>query len=119
MTAPCVQVADWLIGAGLGKHDKSGTWLIAQAHEPANPNNTITVYDTGGRDPGCVGTDNPQPNVQVRVRSKDYTKAYDRMTKVSDEIKTHMLRQVGGINSLGQDDNARWRLTANFQFIGG
>lgn len=118
MTAPSVTVAKSLETANLGTWAGSTGWSIAAAAEPASPDKAITVYDTGGRSPLCLTGNDPQPNIQVRVRANSYPSAYAKMQAIMDELKKQQIIRIGGILSLGRDDNDRWLLTTNYQLIG-
>lgn len=99
--------------------------LCYVSEEPADPNNTVTIYDTGGSDPVVVG-DLYAPTIQIRVRNLDYESAYQKMQAIVlilcvpksftiNDTNYVGVWQQGDIISLGKDQNNRYILTANFR----
>lgn len=126
MKSPADEIARHLAENRLGEFASNSGWSIATAREPAKPDDTITVYDTGGRDPASRHCFLYQPTIQIRSRSHDYGRAYEKLAEASyllyhsihlirGGIKYISLNQTGDITSLGVDDNDRFRLTLNFQ----
>lgn len=126
MNAPCVDLAQYLAAlGGIGAIGASSGWAISQGREPAEPDNTITIYDTGGTDP-FVDAEMYEPTVQVRVRANSYVAAYAKIQEVAQALIVPTARdindahyvgiwQVGGVVSLGNDANNRTRLVVNFK----
>jgi len=98
------------------------------SHEPDEPDTCITIYDTQGLDPDQeINPDNnftEHPACQIRVRSNSYEEAYQIMRICVKTLKIRpqainnscygSITQSGTINSLGQDERDRTRLTTNF-----
>lgn len=121
MNPPAKDIADYLETVGLGI---VGTSIFAYG-EPASPDDTITIYDTGGYDP-IIPALLYSPTVQVRTRSMNYDTAWGKLLEVQNELLLPTTREIGGsryigiwmtgdANSLGRDDNNRWRIVANFR----
>ncbi len=95
------------------------------SEEPAEPNNCVTIYDTGGSDPILVG-EFFAPTIQIRVRNLVYQDAYAKQLSmiealcIPEEFEINGSRYVGvwqqgDIISLGRDENNRYLLTCNFR----
>lgn len=95
--------------------------------EPAEPNNCVTIYDTGGSDPLVVG-DVYQPTIQVRVRNLDSQAAYAKQYQIRDILQDAINQAInstdyigmwlqGDIISLGRDENSRYILTSNYRLM--
>lgn len=126
MGTPAQDIGLHLAGIGLGSIQASDGWSINLATEPAKPDDTITLYDYGGRDALLYGRDLRQPSVQVRVRSREYLAGYAKHTEIVDALHDIIDRdidghryvgiwQIGDIQSIGRDDNNRYVMTANYQ----
>lgn len=125
MNAPSREIADYLESLNIGQIGAASGWGIFLGDEPAAPNTTITVYDTGGTEP-VIRAQIFNPTIQVRVRAHDYQEAYDKARQVRDAL-TQVVMQVLGdtyvigiwmtteIFNIGRDGNNRYRLTANFR----
>lgn len=130
MSDIAVGISDVLVAAGVGTFGATVGWGIFIHQEPPSPPDTaITIYETGGTDP------NPKwlldfPSVQVRVRGAKggYVAAKAKATDVlnallglpSQTINSDVwvaVNQVGGINSLGQDDKDRPLFSLNYGLI--
>lgn len=123
------EIALRLESAGFGTFASQSTllWSINVSIQPDAPNNTITVYDTGGLDPDTDELDLKRPTFQVRVRSLHYQ---DAATKIQ-EIARYLIFQRGVMGDhnyvtinqesefldIGSDDNDRAQLTCNFRAI--
>lgn len=123
MSSPAVDLAGHLVTEGEGTLGGSEAWSINVSREPATPDSTVTLYDTGGfqPDPDC-GLE--EPSVQVRVRSNSYLVAFAKMESVKNSIigpnsltlgghKYLGLRGDGDVTSLGYDENDRVILVFN------
>lgn len=121
-------VADAIAGL-LEQEDFTQSWRIAVSEEPAEPNNTITVYDTGGNPPIQTDVNLREPTIQVRVRGGHYPTAIEMQNKIHGFLSvdnvghiTSGMRIVGvwlqsDIMSIGRDDNNRHITTANYRVI--
>lgn len=125
--SPAASIMAALETAGLGVVGSASGWSIHGALEPAQPDKTITVYDTGGAmpEPDCNLS---HPTVQIRARAPGYTEAYDQLAACRDELIGPTRFTAGGatyvgawgagdIQSLGQDDNRRFRLVMNLNLM--
>lgn len=126
MTAPSEGIKDILVDAGLGTFG-SGAWPIYISKLPAEPDNAIAIYDTGGQAP------DPKwlldyPNVVIMVRAKTYPDASAKMRHIrskllglaSQDINSDRwvsLSQQGDIVDAGHDEKDRNLLTATFRLI--
>jgi len=95
--------------------------------EPTEPNNCVTIYDTGGSDP-LVVSDVYQPTIQVRVRDLDSQAAYAKQYQIRDLLQDAINQVInstdyigmwlqGDIISLGRDENSRYILTSNYRLM--
>lgn len=128
MKAPAHALAEYFGTQGLGVWAAQTGWAISAAREPATPDTTITVYDTPGRAPALYEENLRRPSVQVRVRARSYPDAYTKFNDIVDALHAIIDQTIDGvayvgvwmssdIQSLGPDDNERFRLTANFQIM--
>lgn len=127
MTSPADDLAGHLVAEGEGTLGGSSEWSINVSREPATPDSTITLYDTGGfqPDPDC-GLE--EPTVQVRVRASGYLAAFAKMEDVKNTLigpdsltlgdyKYVGLRGDGDVTSLGYDENDRVILVFNLNMM--
>lgn len=128
MTTPAHDVAKYLASLGIGTWAGANTWAIYAFQEPTEPENVITVYDTGGAGPDTDEMDWQRPTFQVRVRCKVYRDGYAKHLAIRNALlltsPITMLTSVFiGINmtsdivSLGKLDNNLFALTANYTAI--
>ncbi len=134
INAPSVDIKDILIAdEPLGS---GGLVFGANLHvnvEPATPDIVITIYDTGGFSPDA-GADYERPTVQIRSRGDQggVVTAYDNLKTIANHLHSNAsnlimvnriinaarylaMWQEGDIITLGQDENSRPILTANFR----
>lgn len=122
MTSPAVAMQTYL-ATNVSGWDV-GTELFS-AVEPAQPPDTITLFDTGGFAPD-VTANYMRPTVQVRVRAVDYREGYARLLAVHDalaDVLDYTLDDwryfgAGGVGEpelLGRDDQGRFWIVQNFQ----
>lgn len=130
-TLPSASIKEMIIDGLLGSSDPSTAWGVYISSEPQEtPNQCITVYDTGGRDP------DPKwrldyPNVQVRVRGakEQYAATWERARKIRDLIlgapaqeiqswRWESFLVVGDVNFLMYDQSRRPIFTINVRLIG-
>ena len=97
------------------------------SHEPDMPNDTITIYDTGGiSDQEIDPTNNftRHPEVQLRVRNVSYVDGHSQLENLIQFLKTIYNLEINGnyygsivqnteIISLGKDNRERFRLVCN------
>lgn len=125
MTSVARDVAGYLAGEGLGAVGGSAQWALYIGKEPLQPDDAVTIYDTGGP------FDNPDgpyysPTIQVRVRSHSYDDGYTRAEAIRDQLIIPTARVIGGwlytgfwllsdVVKIGTDDKNRELFTVNFQ----
>jgi hypothetical protein len=125
-TSPAHDLALYLAEQGLGIFGANTSWSINVGIEPVAPDETITLYDTGGPAPYLVDEDLRRPTVQVRIRSHSPPAAYAKMSDVVGALILPLARvlfesryvgvfMTSDILSIGHDENNRLRLTANFE----
>ena len=123
MTSPAYLVASYLDSVDQGT---LGTDLFVST-EPAGPDSTVTLYDTGGQEPE-PDQDLWRPTIQVRVRDKDYLAAYGKQQSIRDTLIGPPGFTQGGyrvlgvfpssdVIAIGRDDNDRFRLTLNYRLL--
>lgn len=126
--SPAHDVATHLNALGLGGFPATGSWPIYVNAEPATPDQTITVYDTGGNGPEDGDQDVIEAPFQIRVRVVN-TAAAAAYTKLA-AIRTALLAARGyagdgvvhsfyvmetDVISLGTDENNRHIRVANYR----
>lgn len=130
MNSPAVDVMQMLADAGIGAPAGQTGWGLFVGEEPAKPNTTITLYDTGGYEP-LYSTYTEHPTIQVRVRG-DPHKYVPTHAKIQ-EIKSFLLGGdgflVGGttywfwlqgdVSFLYYDENSRPVFVCNFRLMRG
>lgn len=103
-------------------------FFISIGSEPATPNNTITIYDTGGFPP--VLNYNKEetyefPAIQIRVRSVDYTTGWQLIERIKKSLHGRagetwgnacytLVKTAFGPFQLDVDNNQRMRFVINF-----
>lgn len=128
MSIVSIDMKDILVADGVGVFGGGGTWSIYIGLEPPDPDQVITLYDTGGNDP------NPRllidfQTFQVRVRGLpgEYQETYVKMQDARDSllalpsqtINTTLydgVWQTGDVAFIGQGES-RPIFTANFRVI--
>lgn len=124
MTSPAKDMADYLVAQGFGTF--GGNIFVSE--EPTEPNESITVYDTGGSEPVNVDIDMYEPTIQVRVRSISYAAGFALQQEIREELVKPLFLVVNSyhyvgiwlqsdIISLGRDQNNRYILTANYRMM--
>jgi hypothetical protein len=130
MKDPAICVKDIIVGAPpLGTFGATTGWGVYIGALPALPDTVIVVNRTGGRPPYPHLLLN-EPSVQVTVRGakNGYVDAGNKIQAIVNRLlgmTTQVLQgdtyrscnQIGDVAYLGQDDNTRPILVANFWFI--
>lgn len=128
MKSPSEEIARYLVTQGYG-NQLGGTagWSVNFSKEPAKPDKTITVYDTGGPEADTEELDIQYPTIQIRVRAKGYGDAFNKMEAIRRHLKTAVpamesysvktIRATSSVASIGPDDSGRDILTCNFQLM--
>lgn len=129
MTAPSIGIKDLLVAASLGTFNTppSGSWPIFVSKLPAEPDQCIAIYDTGGQDP------DPKwllqyPNVVIMARGKGFVDVNAKMRNICSKLqglssqdingdRWVSLVQQGDIVHAGHDEKDRMLLTATFRLI--
>ena len=126
MPSSAEDVAEYLEDQGIGTRGAASGWAIFIGKEPSSPNNTITVYDTGG----AMG--NPDqlydPTIQIRIRGHDYSGTYAKAVEIRDDLVVNTDRVVGDwhyagfflisdIAKIDTDENNRDVFTINFRLM--
>jgi hypothetical protein len=96
--------------------------------EPATPNNCVTIFDTGGREPSTSmdGANYRYSSIQVRVRNTRYLDAWNMIEAIYDflHMKSHetwnsifysLILAMSDAAFLDWDENNRVRLVQNFE----
>lgn len=129
MTAPSIGIKDLLVAASLGTFNTppSGAWPIYISKLPAEGDQCIAIFDTGGLDP------DPKwlldyPDITVMVRAKGFvdcntkirnicSKLHGLFSQVVNGDKWVSLVQQGGIANAGHDEKDRQLMTVSFRLI--
>lgn len=128
MNSPAHDIALYLVANAVGTLPWTSGWAVSVALEPPEPNNSVTVYDTGGQEPDTDELDLMRPSLQVRVRSVSYQDAYDKQVQIRDLLILPQpisaedsdfvsIQMTSDILSIGRDDNNRHVLVANYLAI--
>ena len=97
-------------------------------HEPSTPNNTVTIYDTGGQSPQLTFNRDEKyeyPSIQIRVRNVSYPDAWEIINDIKDVLhgRAHetwggsyysLIRCFSDVGFLDWDNNKRARFVVNF-----
>lgn len=126
MNSPASDIMQLLSDNAVGTIGGGSGWSLNVSKEPASPDNTVTLYDTGG-----FGNDYDaniyQPTIQVRIRGIGYPTVYAKAEEIEQILIaptsfTKNSRYVGawnagGVESLGYDDNDRAIIVMNFNLM--
>ena len=79
-TPPSKVIADILATESLGVFGAASGWGIYVSKSPANPDTTITVYDTGGFQSDLLmdGDRLNFPTIMMHVRANDYQTVWSK-----------------------------------------
>lgn len=125
-------IAKWIASeadpyAGIGAFAGDDSFAVYCAVEPAEPNDVVTVYDTGGPGPDTDELNLDNVTFQVRVRCETYSEGYHIHEIIRDMLlfnepvcETSSFAGVAmttGILAIGRDENNRHLLTANYSAI--
>lgn len=126
MKSPAHQIALKIAAAGHGTFAGNSGWSVSVGTAPDSPDDTITVYDTGGNGPDTDELDLLNPFFQVRVRAFEYADAYTKQESIQSTLKaiasevldTHrwvFVNVSSDIAHIGNDDSDRVLLVCNYQ----
>lgn len=96
------------------------TDLFAAA-QPDDPDDCITVYETGGFKPE-LAANIEYPTFQVLVRGNDYVSARQKVGQIYKSLQGNtslfmLIQAMQSPVSLGQDQKKRWEFSVNFKVI--
>jgi hypothetical protein len=135
---PALELAKFLADEQVtGAHGGAEDWSAHVSREPENPDDVVTLYDTGGLEPLSLdGPDMGQPQVQVRVRAREYEAGYSlqkairaalvqpdaalggaAIERTIGESRYVTISPIGDILAIGRDEADRHIFTANYQVI--
>lgn len=103
-------------------------FFISIGSEPATPNNTITIYDSGAFPPALNYNKEERyefPTIQIRVRSVDYTMGWQLIERIKKSLHGRagevwngacytLIKTAFGPFQLDVDNNQRMRFVINF-----
>lgn len=126
MGSPAQDLAQYLADNAVGDFPSDSKWSINYFSEPASPDETITLYDTGGGAPTLFDEQLRDPTVQVRVRSFSAVEVEQKHDEIFQLLNAIQNATIGGrvylgvwlvsdVISLGRDENDRAIATANYQ----
>jgi hypothetical protein len=126
VNSPATDVIAYLATNGVGTVGATSGWSLNLSKEPASPDTTVTLYDTGG-----FGADYDvnlyKPTIQIRVRGNGYSSVYAK----AQAIETLLIApkgftqnsfyvgawNPGGFESLGYDENDRAIIVININLM--
>ena len=124
MNLPSQDVKDMLVAAGLSLVFVTNLFI---GHEPALPNNCVTIYDTPGSKPDSTFSKENiyNPSIQIKVRNNSYVAAGILINQIKDVLHNITNEVWNGTNyiliqcsqepfSLGPDVNGKHQWVCNF-----
>jgi hypothetical protein len=130
VNAPCKDIADLLVTAGVGTRTITADWRITQGMTmEATPDRTIHVKDAGGFAPDPKWQ-HDRPTVQVMIRGKPGSAEYPITQAKAQAVKDALLGRpavtigdthyigiwmIGDITPVGVDANQRPLFVCNFR----
>ena len=127
MSSAAHAIADFLNTRGYASFQTSTGWRLSISSEPVEPPNAVTVYDTGGTEWDTDQLDITTHSIQVRVRAVNYIDACAKCNDIAQALKrasfTYMgvnyfsVRQMGGLQHIGFNDQNRTLITRNFDCL--
>lgn len=126
MNAVSHAIATKLNTEGVGVLGATSGWRIQANREPTEPDDVLTVYDTGGSAPALFDEELRAPSIQIRTRSHDYDAAYGKQQEAFAVLNAIVNETIEGfrylgvwmtsdIIAIGRDENDRFLLTSNYQ----
>ena len=132
MNPPSKDIAKWIAAqadpySGIGTFAGDDPFSVYCAVEPAEPNDVVTVYDTGGAGPDTDDLSLCNVTFQVRVRCETYSEGYSIQEIIRDMLLTSEpvcetssfagVAMTTDVVAIGRDENNRHLLTANYSAI--
>lgn len=128
MGSVATDLAGFLASNGVGELGASTGWSINIDGEPMDPQNTVTVYNTGGPGPDTDELDVHYPTIQVRVKSTGHALAVAKHDQIRGLFHGLVQLSLGGavyysvtassdVLSLGRDDNNLYLFVVNYTVI--
>lgn len=129
MYDPALSIKDLLVSLGLGTFGAPTPFGLYVGAPPDKPDALVLINRTGGMDPlPHLLLNYPSVQVMVRGAASGYVAASAKMRVIVNALlglSTVVLNgdtyracnQIGEVMYLGQDDNTRPMLSANFRFI--
>lgn len=137
MSSPAEVVHNYLIAQGLTFRPPATDltkWYSYVAFLPTDPDQIVVLFDAGGDLDGRLMADGTQiihPNVQVRLRSKDYKTGWNKGEAIADLLQQakmikvtigaltyliHAARMSMPLMPIGQEEKSeRWEFTINYR----
>jgi len=126
MNSAAADVMSYLSDNAVGTIGATSGWSLNTSKEPATPDSTVTLYDTGGF-AADYDVNLYQPTIQIRVRGHNYQTVYAK----ADEIEALLIGpksftknsfyvgawNPGGFESLGYDENDRAIIVMNINLM--
>lgn len=127
MSSAAHAIAEYIEGRSIATFRTTTGWALAISSEPTEPPNCVTVYDTGGDEWDTDQLDMTTHSVQVRVRAVNYIDACAKCDEISRALRrasfTHnglnyiSIKQSGGLQHIGFNDQNRTLITMNFDCL--
>lgn len=124
MSSAAHAIADFLASRSVAVRAASTGWALNVSLEPPTPPNCVTVYDTDGDEWDTDELDMTTFSVQVRIRAVSYIDACAKCNEISsalrrasftfESLRFYSIRQLGGLQHIGFDDQSRTLITMNF-----
>lgn len=135
MSSPATELADYMAANGIGLRGGDTQFSIHVSREPINPDDVITLYDTGGDAPVAISDELRSRTIQVRIRTvaAGYVAAMAKHQQIfellaqpaiedtADPIERNIgahrytgIWLVGEITPIGRDENDRHLIVANY-----
>ena len=127
MSSAAHAIANYIESSSIATSRTTTGWALAISSEPTEPPNCVTVYDTGGEEWDTDQLDITTHSVQVRVRAVNYSDACTKCNEISSALRRASftygglsylsIRQQGGLNHIGFNDQNRTLITMNFDCL--
>jgi len=97
MNPATIDIKDVLVTDGVGTFGATSGWAIFIGFEPESPNTTITLYDTGGKEP-VPNLLLDFPTIQTRIRGEvgEYEQTYQKALEVRESLLGLPTKTING-----------------------